>query len=301
MKKLYLLTLLIFVLIKLVAQNHGDIYDISQEEHNTQNTIPNARFPFGEPLQVVRQRDRTPKRVFVLGVYGSAVHAKWYSQNGIVLCEALAVASEPEIFWRGENAAEIIARITIPPEVGYLEPAQAIYNGPSGRALDELYLAPLGLSRADVWLCDLVPHSFMNENQKRAIDVNYIPLYEQYNLPLVTIPEKPFILIDTYRRNEILSELTESQADTIILLGDDPIKWFLSFVSDCKKTGLSDFDKTNYGLPIQVTINGRSYSVIPLAHVRQGGGLGTHNYEWEQLHKKWVEDLNNNSANDMER
>ena len=34
-------------------------------------------FPFGEELKPLRQQDRTPKKVFVLGVYASAVHARW--------------------------------------------------------------------------------------------------------------------------------------------------------------------------------------------------------------------------------
>ena len=34
-------------------------------------------FPFGEPLRPVVQIDRGPKDVFVLGVYSSAVHARW--------------------------------------------------------------------------------------------------------------------------------------------------------------------------------------------------------------------------------
>ena len=34
-------------------------------------------YPFGEELKQVVQQDRTPKKVFVLGVYASAVHAKW--------------------------------------------------------------------------------------------------------------------------------------------------------------------------------------------------------------------------------
>ncbi len=30
-------------------------------------------FPFGQPIVPVAQQDRTPKKVFVLGVYASAV------------------------------------------------------------------------------------------------------------------------------------------------------------------------------------------------------------------------------------
>ena len=54
-------------------------------------------FPFGEQLQPLRQEDKSPKKVFVLGVYASAVHARW-KKDGKVICQALAVASEPCIF-----------------------------------------------------------------------------------------------------------------------------------------------------------------------------------------------------------
>ena len=280
----------------LSAQDHGSVYNKPQGENNMQNTapetVPNVQFPFGQPLKLVKQKDRSPKKVFVLGVYASAVHAKLYSHDGRLLYGALAVASEPEIFWNGENAAEIISQISVPPEAGYLLPADEKYNGPSGRTLDELYLAPLGLSRSDAWLCDLVPHSFMNPNQKTAIDTLYTPLREEYDLPVASIPEEPLNLTDERRRNEILAELEESQADTIILLGNKPIKWFLSYVSDCKKTRLAEFGTETYGSPVSVNISGKTYTVIPLAHVRQGGALGSHSEDWEQRHSNWVESMN---------
>ena len=50
-------------------------------------------YPFGSPLRRVVQADRTPKRVFVLGVYASAVHAKWYSAEDKLLVRALAVGA----------------------------------------------------------------------------------------------------------------------------------------------------------------------------------------------------------------
>jgi len=34
-------------------------------------------YPFGETVHPLVQQDRTPKKVFVLGVYASAVHARW--------------------------------------------------------------------------------------------------------------------------------------------------------------------------------------------------------------------------------
>jgi hypothetical protein len=52
-------------------------------------------FPFGDPITPVRQADKTPKRVFVLGVYASAVHARWVADGGRTIINALAVAAGP--------------------------------------------------------------------------------------------------------------------------------------------------------------------------------------------------------------
>ena len=109
----------------------------------------NQLFPFGSQLHKVEQKDKSPKKVFVLGVYASAVHAKWIGQDGRIKVNALAVASEPYIFWKGEDAEKIIDKIPIPEELGKLIPADNRYNGPSGIALDKLFLKPLGYTRED--------------------------------------------------------------------------------------------------------------------------------------------------------
>ena len=108
------------------------------------------QYPFGQVVHPLRQQDRTPKKVFVLGVYASAVHARW-KRNGKTECTALAVASEPRIFWDGniEEAKEIISKISIPKEAGTLEPAGSHLNGPSAKVLDEHILGTLGYTRKD--------------------------------------------------------------------------------------------------------------------------------------------------------
>ena len=40
-------------------------------------------FPFGQKLHPLVQEDRTPKKVFVLGVYASAVHARWKNKENL--------------------------------------------------------------------------------------------------------------------------------------------------------------------------------------------------------------------------
>lgn len=258
------------------------------------------RFPFGESVKKVQQKVRTPKIVFVLGVYASAVHAKWLDTNGKQIVAALAVASEPEIFWKGEDAENIISKINtnIPKEVGRLVPANKNLNGPSGIALDEKFLSPLGYDRDSAWLCDLLPESRVNINQRKAIDEIYSPLIEKFNLPPASIDDFRKSELDSeQRRQEILQELEESEAQKIILLGDLPIEWFLNF-HDPRFTKLSDFGNSqkDYGREHDIKINNKIYSVIPLCHPRQAGRLGSSSAKWGGLHDYWIK---NNSANSV--
>lgn len=251
-------------------------------------------FPFGQMLHKVEQIDRSRKKAFVLGVYASAVHAQWKDKNGKQKIAALAVASEPEIFWTGDEARgnEIISSIDIPNELGTLELSRL--NGPSGKALDDLYLSPLGLDRANTWLCDLLPEARINPSQQVAIEREYSKIAEAYNLPQVTVPEfKKSDLNSEIRRNEILMELETSQADTLILLGDLPIEKFLRFYIDKPFSKLSDFSNSEniYGKPHDLKINGKNYNVIPLCHPRQAARLGISSSEWGKVHDSWVKGL----------
>ena len=185
-------------------------------------------FPFGQEVHPVVQQNRTPKKVFVLGVYASAVHARWKGRDGKEICKALAVASEPEIFWKGDTkeAREIISKINIPEGAGTLEPAAGKFNGPSANALDEHILAPLGYTRSDAWLCDLLPETRLNSNQLVAVDKynKFREQNKQYGLNEVDIPKCPNIFCDQKRCEEILEELRESQAEKLVLLGDIPFR-----------------------------------------------------------------------------
>ncbi len=263
--------------------------------------ISKGKFPFGQPVRVLEQEDRSPKDVFVLGVYASAVHACWKGNNGKTIVKALAVASEPEIFWRGEGAEEIIQQIDIPKEVGQLSPAESRYNGPSGIDLDKLYLDPLKITREDAWLCDLVPHHCLNKKQKKAIDRSYTPIMEKHNLPKPLQPPLPTAFTDAFRRKEILKEIDESKAKVLILLGDEPIKWFLSFFNDNWKK-LADFgtSESEYGSIHSIDLNGKHIGILPLTHPRQAGELGPGSKEWCNRHKYWRENKANNLLKNMQ-
>lgn len=243
-------------------------------------------FPFGEGVHKVKQQDRSPKKVFILGVYASAVHARWVDARRRTVVRALAVASEPYIFWRGEDVEKLIRKIQIPSALGELVPADDQFNGPSGIALDELIIEPLGITRDEAWLCDLVPHSCMNPAQRRAVEANYLPLLDDYHLPVPAVPTVPRKLTDETRCQEILREIEKSQAKVLILLGDKPIQWFLKYYVDTWGR-LSDFPQ--YGQVHPVQINGRELEILPLAHPRQIARLGRSSKKWFELHQAWLD------------
>ena len=249
-------------------------------------------FPFGQKLHPLVQEDRSPKKVFVLGVYASAVHARW-KQGSRVVCQALAVASEPRIFWDGneEEARWIISQIRIPGELGHLEPAGKQLNGPSAKVLDDHILAPLGFSRAEAWLCDLLPETRLNPSQVKALREKYEPLLEQYGLDPVTIPKRPSRFCDEARSREITAELMESGAEVLVLLGDIPIAQYLKKVAQVPFSTLQEYvDLYGYGNPTLITIGGREIEILPLAHPRQIGALGAHSEKWCQAHMDWERD-----------
>ncbi len=246
-------------------------------------------FPFGETVRRLVQQDRSPKKVFVLGVYASAVHARWIKDDELV-CQALAVASEPRIFWDGnqKEAAEIISRINIPEQMGTLEPARTNLNGPSAKVLDNQILAPLGFTRNDAWLCDLLPETRLNSSQINIIHKKYEPQAKLFGLNEVTIPRRPSTFCNKARSEEITAELEESQAETLILLGDIPIVQYLNRVAEVEYKSLQEYvDLYGYGHYSQTTINGKTYNILPLAHPRQIGALGAHSEKWYRFHQEW--------------
>lgn len=250
-------------------------------------------FPFGQKLHPLVQEDRSPKKVFVLGVYASAVHARW-KRNGEIVCQALAVASEPRIFWDGnpDETRQILKQIAMPTELGHLEPAGRQLNGPSAKVLDEHILAPLGFTRKDAWLCDLLPETRLNPGQVKAIREKYEPLMEQYSLNPVTIPKRPSNFCNAERCAQITQELMDSDAGLLVLLGDIPISQYLNKVAEVPFSSLQEYtDRFGYGVPTGITINGKALDVLPLAHPRQVGALGAHSEKWFRTHMEWEQSL----------
>mgnify|MGYP003583224829 CR=1 FL=1 len=247
------------------------------------------QFPFGQPLQKVEQVPFTGARVFVLGVYSSAVHARWIGPDGKQRALALAVASEPCIFWRGEDAASIIGAIQVPPEAGSLVDAGKRFNGPSGKSLDEDYLVPLGLSRGDAWLCDLLPESRMNDGQAARVR-DYSSMATALGMPAATVPRVPARYASQLRVEEVLEELFRSDAETLITLGDPPLREFVvALAFGHSRLRMYGALPSQYGRLHPFSVRGRRLQLLPLTHPRQARALGNSDKGWGDLHRHWVQ------------
>jgi hypothetical protein len=107
----------------------------------------------------------------------------------------------------------------------------------------------------------------------------------EMELPAVHLPDVPASFADHARRRDVLAELVESRASTLILLSDEPIRhWLHHFLPRWQR--LSDFSE--YGVLRGVELPGWKGRLLPLAHVRQVGALGAHSRKWFEAHRDWM-------------
>jgi hypothetical protein len=245
-------------------------------------------FPFGEPNRKVVQKDRTPKKAFVLGIYASAVHCIWKAADHHILVRAMAVASEPELFWTGNpyEAKEILRSIKVPEEAGYVRYPGRLLNGPVGRSLDIDILRPLNLPRKEIWLCYLVPYHLSNKGQRKALR-KYQRFKQPYNLPDAEIypTNKKQEFLNEERIEEIIKEIDESASEYIITLGDEPLLHFIRLFNPeiLKLNGFKE-----YGQLYNIKIRDKEYRLLPLIHPKQAGKIGSHTERWLSKHNRWV-------------
>lgn len=248
------------------------------------------QFPFGAPLLTIEQRPLCKPDVFVLGVYASAVHARWVNPDGTTRVQALAVASEPSIFWSGQDEAAIIKSIPLPREAGRLLVPSKGMNGPSGAALDKHYLTPLGLTRDTAWLCDLLPQSRLNAGQAKAIRSRYTPVAQRHNLPPASIPPVPKRFASRQRVEQIVEEFLRSRAPTLITLGDIPLREFVQELGLVPRPSIGHFGSApgRYGRRHAFRLQGHHFELLPLVHPRQAARLGLHSPVLAEVHDAWA-------------
>jgi hypothetical protein len=235
-------------------------------------------YPFGQPVGPVSWRQPGPKPALIIGVYPSAVHARWIGPDGTGI-RALAVADEPEPFWTGHSAEPKIATVaaTVPAEAGRIELAKG-HNGRSGQALDELVLAPLGLTRDKIRVADIDNRYMANQSQQDAVARDYVPLVESGLLPPATWrPRRTIARIPSDRSPALTDEVAGADPAWIITLGDEPLR----------ALGLEPLTRASYGIPLPAVVLGHNVQLLRLAHTRQQAGHGHSSSDWAEAHRQW--------------
>ena len=245
-------------------------------------------YPLGAPLCPYDREDTSPRALFVLGAYPSALHVRWVPPGGGHGIRALPVDNEPEPFWNGERLAEHFEAWKERDEVsiiGDVAPAPEL-NGPSGTALDARYLKALDFTRTDAWIADSLPLYCQSEGVEKALArTKFSNLMLAQCAPVPNLPKHPterqIITQAVSRHVAIRDELAASRASTVITLGNAALA-VLHAALDLNGRPAKLRRDRDYGAPVELSVPHRA-RWYALAHP----GVLEKNTEWSQAHAAW--------------
>ena len=259
--------------------------------------MPDApRFPFGQPVLPRPPSAASPRPVFILGAYPSALHVAWKPLGAGRPIRAVAVENEPEPFWDGENEEAHIAawkqavRFDARP-LGRIAPAGPL-NGVNGRWLSENVLAPLGITRADVWLTDVLDTYRCGAELADRLDITYVAFVadsSDMHLAVHSLQAQPAdeAIVDealTNHRERLTRELRTARPRLIITLGNAALRVLRELVAvDSTAHAPERLDPSDYGRSVPVTTDGSSGEWIALAHPASPRSI------FDGPHGAWIE------------
>ena len=245
---------------------------------------PLGTFPFGRSLLPSVPRADGPKQCFLLGAYPSALHVRWRPPEGKAR-RVLAVDNEPEPFWNGSDDRERVEvwRQVVEWNDGFGEVAPAgELNGSTGRAVDERWLAPLGIDRSEVWFTDCLDAYHLSDGMVKVIEEVYAPLARGLRLPAADLPAHPDTraIVKGAQIDRLRSELRTAQPEILITQGNAPLEVMR------KLTGIdgpiSLVPDMGYGSALAVELYGRSVTWHALVHP------GQKREDWRNAHGAWI-------------
>lgn len=250
-------------------------------------------FPFGRPATVRPPRPAIggPAKVFVLGVYPSALHVRWCRPDGVVRVQALAVDDEPEVFWDGADAEERVKYWA--QQVGWQRSwgwVTASGNGTSGRAVVRDVLGPLGIERGEAHFTDCYRRYLVKSgagSQRAAMEAAYAPFAAARGLPPVSLPGRPadaalVRMAVAEEGGELMAQVRASEADLVVTLGQ-PAADVLAHLSAIDRVVLRR--DSGYGSVRRLRIGHAAVNWLPLKHPGQRSSV------WQEHHQAWARSL----------
>ena len=138
----------------------------------------------------------------------------------------------------------------------------------------------------------------MNSDQEKAIRERYDPVAHTLGLPAATVPPVPSRFATESRVEEIVEEFLASGAETLITLGDVPLKEFVAPLRLCEKTAIAHFgvQPGQYGQRHAFELRGRRFHLLPLVHPRQAAKLGAHSSQLPDAHAGWIREVSSDAS-----
>ena len=223
-------------------------------------------YPFGRAVHPRPPSASTPRPLFVLGAYPSALHVQWRPAAGR-LVRAIPVDDEPHPFWNGADAQERVAAW-----LDWLRPSPSKHgtfsvpprlNGPSGSWVDDNIMRPLGYEHRDACITDCLDTYRMSV----GVEARICDTYMTSGLPpcdLASHPSESDIVSESlgHHRDRLLHELGRCHPKIVATLGNAAARVFASIVA-LPQSKLSIID---YGRPRRVALGDRTITWYPLAH-----------------------------------
>lgn len=264
-------------------------------------------FPFGAVSR--RRPPRVPTgetRVFVLGVYPSALHVRWIlpawaqQEFGRTHVSSLAVDVEPKVFWEGADppASTLVQQWEKryfpgddPNTFGTVQPG---HNGSSGFNVANEILAKFGWRLDDVWLTDASNRFYVKKGpgkkpgQADVIHTVYNPFAQQVGLPQASLPPRPTpaALVGTAVKEEgsrLVQEWLQATAPILITLGEEARQVAAALAEDSEgppRQPLRSHDP-QYGHPGRIAIAGHDARWMALTHP------GNRSQTWTSARQAW--------------
>lgn len=238
-------------------------------------------YPFGRPVTPRPASASTPRPLFVLGAYPSALHVEWRPTIG-KLVRAIPVDDEPEPFWNGADAQARMAEW-----LDWLRPESqthgtfsvpARFNGPSGAWVDTNILSPLGYKRSDTWITDCLDTYRMSTGVAARIDDTYAVA----GLPACHLGShlsEDAIVREalSVHRARLRGELDRCRPDTVATLGNAAARVFAELAG----LGQRKLTISGYGASQLVELAGRELTWYSLAHPAAP-------VSYQNAHEAWV-------------
>ena len=249
-------------------------------------------FPFGEMLLPQDPKIISQREVLILGAYPSSFHIRWKPPAPFMGIKAIAVDNEPSVFWDGSDEQDIfnawLDNISWQSDWGDASPAGK-YNGSSGVWINNNLLAPLGISRENVWFTDCLDIYYCSNGLKKRIQDTYNPFAKQFKLPLAKLPPHPgenkiVRLAMKHHEERIKQQIKIAQPDQVITLGNAALRFLSSLISSGSETPkkLSPSPE-HYGKVFgNLEIDNTKFSLLPIAHPAAP-------QKYQEAHKLWIE------------